>query len=136
MQDLNLSEAVAHPLARYRNHLEFNGYVVEEGDGVILCRHPRKPNLIVTDFDSRGVSVATVYNCDPDVKRLHLLEYLNELNAEFLFMKAYVDEENCLLLETFFEGAYDRTNFSILLENIEYDMARFFEHKLTEAYVE
>ncbi|MBL1175005.1 hypothetical protein [Pantanalinema sp. GBBB05] len=136
MQDINISEAVAHPLALYRNHLEFNGYSVEEREGVILCRHPRKPNLIVTDFASRGVSVATVYNCDPTVKRLHLLEYLNELNTEFVFMKAYVDEENSLMLETFFEGDYDRTNFSILLENIEYDIAQFFGHKLTEAYLE
>ncbi len=32
MQDVDLQSAVAHPLAKYRNHLEFAGYKIEEGE--------------------------------------------------------------------------------------------------------
>lgn len=54
-------------------------------------------------------------------------------------MKAYIDEgeeENDLIMETFFEGNYDRTNFSLLLENIEYDMNIFTQNELTQQYLQ
>ncbi|MEA5599074.1 hypothetical protein [Rivularia sp. UHCC 0363] len=51
-------------------------------------------------------------------------------------MKAYLTDEGLMRIETFFEGDYDRTNFSILLENIDFDMNTFFEHDLTEAYLQ
>lgn len=137
MSELNISQSVAHSLARYRNHLEFNGYHVEEDDELLFCRHPRKHNLMIRNIDSRGVLIRTIYSSEPDIKRIHLLEYVNELNSEFIFMKAYIyGEENDLFLETFSEGEYDRTNFSIMLENIEYDMEVLINHKLTKDYLQ
>jgi hypothetical protein len=136
MQDLGISDTVAHPLAYYRNHLEFNGYHVEEDDETILGRHPRKANLIVRQILGRGVLVSTIYAVEPDTKRMHLLEYVNDLNTVFLFMKAYVGQDNDLFLETFLEGDYDRTNFSILLDNIEYDVDTFYKNELTKEYLQ
>ncbi|UKO97684.1 DNA mismatch repair protein [Nostoc sp. UHCC 0870] len=137
MSELNISESVAHALARYRNHLEFNGYHVEEDDELIFCRHPRKHNLMIRYIDGRGVLIRTIYSCELNVKRIHLLEYVNELNSEFLFMKAYIyGDENDLFLETFAEGEYDRTNFSIMLDNIEYDMDILINHKLTKDFLQ
>jgi hypothetical protein len=52
-------------------------------------------------------------------------------------MKAYIyGDENDLFLETFAEGEYDRTNFSIMLDNIEYDMDILINHKLTKDFLQ
>ena len=137
MSELNTSESLAHSLARYRNHLEFNGYHVEEDEELLFCRHPRKHNLMLRHIDGRGVLIRTIYSSETNIKRINLLEYVNELNSEFLFMKAYIyGEENDLYLETFSEGEYDRTNFSIMLENIEYDMDVLVHHQLTKDYLQ
>lgn len=77
-----------------------------------------------------------IYGCKSNIKKINLLEYMNTLNSEFVFMKAYVDEENTLMMETFLEGTYDRTNFSLLLDNIEHDMGTFGENEFTKQYLE
>lgn len=136
MTDLSLGEETAHPLALFRNHLEFNGYRVEEGDATLYGHHPRKPNLILKPIGERGVLVSAIYSCADGIARINLLEYINELNRDFLFMKAFVDSESDLILETFFEGDYDRTNFSILMENIEYDMNILRNNELTERFLQ
>lgn len=136
MEDLNISNAEVHPLVLYRNHLEFNGYRVQESDSELICIHSRKPNLIVKPISDRGVLVSTLYTFNEDISRIEVLEYTNQLNSEFIFMKAFVDEENNLIMDTFFEGEYDRTNFSILLDNIEYDMANFRDNPSTKEYLE
>ena len=84
----------------------------------------------------RGVLVSANYGVKGNTKRTSFLEFTNSLNAEFLFMKAYLNDEGLMRLETFFEGDYDRTNFSILLENIDFDMNIFFGNDLTEVYIE
>ncbi|MGD1907536.1 MAG: YbjN domain-containing protein [Leptolyngbyaceae cyanobacterium] len=134
MSDFNISDATAHPLARYRNHLEFLGYRVEEGETDLVGRHTRKPNLMVRPISDRGVLVSTIYSFTTGLNRLEILEYVNDLNGSLVFMKAYVDDELDLVMETFFEGEYDRNNFSILLDNVEYDMRIFFNIDLTRQY--
>ena len=138
MQNISISDATGHPLAKYRNHLEFNGYNVEEGEDMLVCRHPRKANFLIRDIPSRGVLVSAIYSFEGIIDRINLLEYVNKLNVDFLFMKAYLqedEEEINLFIDTFFEGQYDRTNFSLLLENIEHDIDILFENELTEAYL-
>ena len=137
MQDFDLQNAVAHSLAKYRNHLEFTGYKIEdEGEDWLFSRHPRKVNLWLKKLEDRGVLVSTTYGVKENIRRTNFLEYANSLNAEFLFMKAYLNDDGLMRLETFFEGDYDRTNFSILLENIDFDMNIFFKSELTEAYLQ
>jgi hypothetical protein len=80
--------------------------------------------------------VSIVYSFEPDLDRLDLLEYVNELNLYFTFLKAYLDEDDDLILETFFEGEYDRTNFSIMLDNIEYDTDVLLDNELTQDYLQ
>ena len=135
MSDLDLNEATSHPLAKYRNHLEFYGYRVQEIENRLYCRHTRKSNLILNPISDRGVLISIVYSFEPELERLEILEYVNELNGYFTFMKAYIDEENDLILETFFEGEYDRTNFSILLDNIEYDTEILMKNEWTQDYL-
>jgi hypothetical protein len=128
---------VTHPLAKYRNHLEFNGYKIEEEEeNWLLSRHSRKFDLYLKKIEERGVLVSTAYHIQENISKVNLLEFANDLNAEFLFMKAYLSDDGVMMIETFFEGDYDRTNFSILLDNIEFDMNTFFQHDLTEAYLQ
>lgn len=138
MQNMNIQDTTVHPLAKYRNHLEFNGYHVEEDDDLLFCRHSRKANLILRSISDRGVLVSTLYSCEANIQMVNLLTYVNGLNADFLFIKAYIneEEERSLVIETFFEGNYDRTNFSILLDNFEYDMNIFYQNELTEEYLQ
>ncbi|WP_235112829.1 hypothetical protein [Acaryochloris sp. 'Moss Beach'] len=103
MQDINLQSSVAHALAKYRNHLEFTGYTVEDaGEDGLLSRHPRKSNLYLKQVGNRGVLVSIIYGAEENVRRSNFLEFLNSLNAEFLFMKAYLNDNGSLRLETFF----------------------------------
>lgn len=128
---------VSHSLAKYRNHLEFNGYRVDdEEEDFLFSRHPRKVNLCLKKIADRGVLISTLYNIEETASRAELLEYANALNTEFLFMKAYLDDEGLMHFETFFEGDYDRTNFSLLLENIEFDINLLSKNELTEAYLQ
>jgi hypothetical protein len=39
-------------------------------------------------------------------------------------------------METFFEGEYDRSNFSLLLENLEYDISVFSQNMLTPEFLQ
>lgn len=136
MNNLNISETTAHPLALYKNHLEFNGYqVIEKEAESLLCTHRRKMNLILHDFRDRGVLIMSIFSGDRTINRSKLLAYINELNSEFFFIKAHLDEENDLILRTFFAGEYDRINFSILLDNIEYDEHTLLNHELTSFYL-
>ncbi|MBH8572900.1 DNA mismatch repair protein [Nostocaceae cyanobacterium CENA369] len=133
----NIGDYLAHPLVRYRNHLEFNGYQVQEDNDLLLCRHPRKHNLLVKHIPHRGVLIRALYSSKPNIHKMSLLEYVNELNSEFMFMKAYIhNPENNLFIETFSEGEYDRIIFSILLDNLEYDMELFSNHQLTREYLQ
>ncbi|MGQ9866370.1 MAG: DNA mismatch repair protein [Pseudanabaenaceae cyanobacterium] len=131
------SESVAHSLALYRNHLEFYGYQVEEEEeDILLCRHRRKPNLILRAIDQRGVLVSTVYGLQ-NRTRLETLEWVNDLNADFIFLKAWINwEESSLQLETFSEGEYNRSNFALLLDNVEYDLQRLFHDDQVSQYLQ
>ena len=75
------------------------------------------------------------YSFNPEIKRIERLEYANTLNSEFVFMKVYLDEDD-LMIEVFSEGEYDKENFSILLDNIEHDLATLNENELTEKYLQ
>ncbi|MDJ0726641.1 MAG: hypothetical protein QNJ38_16160 [Prochloraceae cyanobacterium] len=135
MNYLNISETTAHPLALYKNHLEFNGYqVTEEGDN-LFCTHRRKMNLVLHNWYDRGVLVMSIFSCDRNVSKIELLEYINELNSSFLFMTAYLSDERDLILQTFFDGDYDRTDFSILLDNIAFDEDIFCENESSKTYI-
>ncbi|AFY59555.1 YbjN domain-containing protein [Synechococcus sp. PCC 6312] len=137
MRNIESDSPTAHPLAKFINHLEFAGYrVQEQGEDWVLNLHPRKTNLFLKQIDNRGILVSTIYGAKQNIGRPDLLEFINSLNAQLLFMKLYLTDEDLIRLETFFEGDYDRTNFSILLENIDLDMQTFLSHELLHSYVE
>lgn len=136
MEDV-ITEATTHPLVYYRNQLEFNGYRVEEDGTGIIARHPRKAPIQIRPLASRGgVLAAVFYTPYPTVERTQLLEYANDLNTDFVSLKAYLTEAHTLFMEAFLEGEYDKTNFSVFLENIDKDMVFFWQHELTLTYLQ
>lgn len=124
---------VSHSLERYKNHLEFLGYIAEEdGESSIFAKHHRKDNLWVLKFGCDiGILARLTYvfpsrfNSDPVL----LYIYANDLNNQFYFLRACVssfsDGGYYLRLESVLEGDYDRRNFSIFLDNIERDLDVF-----------
>jgi uncharacterized protein YyaL (SSP411 family) len=69
--------------------------------------------------------------------RIDVLEYVNDLNTDFVFMKAYLTPDGeKIYIETFCEGEYDKTVFSILLENIESDREIFNNHQRTLEFLQ
>lgn len=132
MNGINTDD-VAHPLARYSNHLKFNGYHIEENENVLYCLHHKRPSFIVKYVPNLGIFISTFEDLKANIERIRFLEYVNDLNSSFLVMRAYIDHSH-LKMATFLEDDYNMTRFSNLLDNIEYDMEVFMEHELTEEY--
>ncbi|WP_017302411.1 YbjN domain-containing protein [Nodosilinea nodulosa] len=138
--DSNTEIQVSHVLDRYKNHLEFIGYLVEEdGETSIFAKHHRKENLRILKFGGDiGVLARLTYafparfNLDP----IPLYIYANDLNNQFYFMKACVSSFTeggyFLCMDSVLEGGYDRRNFSIFLDNIERDLNVFNDYIKTK----
>lgn len=128
-----------HPLDRYRNHLEFLGYTIEEdSDASIFAKHHRKENLWILKFASDiGILARITYAFPPrfNLNPSPLYVYANDLNIQFYFMKAcvleFADGGYFIRLESFLEGGYDRRNFSIFLDNLERDLGIFRDYLKT-----
>jgi hypothetical protein len=75
----SVNDATSHPLAKHRNHLEFNGYRIEEMEDSIICFHPRKSNLFLKMVSGRGVLANITYSFKQHVGRLSILEYIVEV---------------------------------------------------------
>jgi hypothetical protein len=134
--DKNIDLATAHALDKYKNHLEFLGYLVEEQNEVsISAKHQRRETLHITKFGGDiGVQARIVFafpnrfRSDP----IPLYVYANDLNMQFYFMKASVRPFSeggfYICMDSVLEGSYDRKNFSIFLDNIEHDMHAFNDY--------
>lgn len=136
MHNINL-DTVVHPLAKYRNHLEFNGYRVEESDDSLYCDHHSKPAFCVEYYpNTKEIRIYSAHDFKSNIQREPLLEYVNDLNSAFKVMRAYIYADG-LVIEIFLEDDYDRMKFSIFLEKIQNDIIKiFWQHELTHEYVE
>lgn len=94
----------------------------------------RKVHLSLKHVGGQGVFVSTHCLVKADVEKVPLLEYINVLNIEFLFMKAYMAQEGMVELALFSKGLHDQAKTLLLLEDIYFDMHTFMEHELTDAY--
>ena len=128
-----------HTLEHYKNHCEFLGYSVEEdGEYSIICTHQRRDRLrFILLNHGIGVMVQVWYMVPERASRdnLFLYSYANEINYIFTFMKICIrgieDGKPFIMLTSVIEGAYDRKNFAIFLENINEDMNQFHAHPKT-----
>jgi hypothetical protein len=128
-----------HALEHYKNHCEFLGYSVEEDtEFSILCRHPRKDSLRLVLLNYGVGVLAQTFARLPertasDPAALHA--YANELNHMLLFMKACIcnieERDPFVMLTSVLEGAYDRKNLAIFLDNINQEMDQFYSYPKT-----
>lgn len=139
MSNLTSDFETTHVLEHYKNHLEFLGYSIETNDEYSLdCIHPRRVYLHLIKLSREvGVLVRTYYNFSKHLAQepMLLYQYANELNSQFLFMRAWVyateEDSYCLFIDSVLEGSYDRKNFSIFLDNIEHDIRIFHTYPKT-----
>lgn len=131
--------STTHALEYYKNHCEFLGYSVEEEDEFsIACHHPRKDLLrLILLKQNAGVLAQIGYSLPERFQNdlISLYMYANELNRLLLFMKVHIDsnenEPPIVILSSVLEGEYSRKNFAIFLDNIYYDMSKFYSYPKT-----
>jgi hypothetical protein len=115
------------------------GCTIEINDEYSLgCIHPRRAYLHLIKLSKEvGILVRTYYNFPKHFAHepMLLYQYANELNSQFLSMRAWVctteEDSYCLFIDSVLEGSYDRKNFSIFLDNTEHDMRVFHTYPKT-----
>lgn len=141
MTEERLSEiSTVHVLEHYKNHCRFLGYSIEEMDeSSIMCRHPRKDSIQVDHLKHcAGVSVNLIQRF-PKYAEYNfplLFEYVNHLNSQFIFLKAFVLDEDdglppMIHLSSVCEGEYNQKIFSIFMDNFECDFEVYKYHPKT-----
>jgi hypothetical protein len=129
-----------HSLEKYKNHLQFLGYSLQElDDNTLVCRHTRRDSMrLIKLANNIGVLATINYRLpqkhDDDLEKLLL--YINDLNRCFVFVKTYVnrgsDDNLYIAIESVLEGEYDQKNFSIFMDNIADDMLKFINNQQTK----
>jgi hypothetical protein len=118
------------------NHLQFLGYDVVKEEKIIRAKHPKKPNMAARVF-SDGVLHTSYWGTNDYAKRNRqgLLEYLNGLNLGASVARYYVDKDNDLVIESWYMGGYERTNYGRFLELCDGDFEKFLKVAETESYL-
>lgn len=141
MTEEHFSEiATAHVLEHYKNHCRYLGYSIEESDEItIMCRHPRKESLQITQLEKCAGVSASLAMLLP--KYAHhdlplLFEFANFINSQFTFLKAHIIVEDngfppMVHLTSVCEGEYSQKIFSTFMDNFEHDLALYKYHPKT-----
>jgi phage gp46-like protein len=110
------------------SHLQFLGYDVSKEEKFIRARHSKKPNLIVRVF-SDGALHTSIWGTSDYAKgnRLALLEYVNALNQGAAIARYYADKDIDLIVESWYSGDYDRTNYARFLELCDSDFEKLIK---------
>jgi len=101
----------------YKDHLEFLGYAVEEGESSLIARHDKNYNISVRSYNG-GVLVVTFFGTTDRAEsdRIGFLEFLNAMNESAVAARYYEDDEGDVVVEAWFPGDYDRSRFGVFLE--------------------
>ncbi len=100
-----------------KTHLEYLGYEVTLHDGALTARHQRNLNISMKPY-ADGLLVTSIFGLSESGKanRLGLYKLVNELNATAAASRFYVDQDDDLLVEGYFPGAYDRARFATFID--------------------
>jgi hypothetical protein len=102
----------------YRQHFEFLGYTVEDGEKSLFAKHPDRLDVSIRSFNG-GVLIVTIFGTTARAKkdRPGFLTFLNAMNTDAVVGRYYVDDEDDVIIEGWYPGTYDRTRFGLFLDN-------------------
>jgi len=118
---LLVSPALAGPFAgsdAYKEHFEFLGYSVQDGETSLIAKHDTYYNVSVKPYKG-GMLVVTFFGTTDKAKndRVGFFQFLNGMNAEAVAARYYEDSDGDVIVEGWYPGDYDRTRFGVFLEN-------------------
>ena len=114
-----------------KNHAQFLGYKVEEIDSNILSLTPENADrlwwwwLVRRDH---GVLARRIMNpAAPGASRIDMLEFVNAVNclceAVCITLEVGKNGETQIFAQSFLEGQYNRSNFTIFMERINQELS-------------
>lgn len=118
------------------NHLQFLGYEVKQEESYVRARHPQKPNILVKVMTG-GILHTSIWGSSDDAKRNRqaFLEWINQLNQGAQVVRYYADKDVDLIVEGWYTGGYDRTNYGRYLELSDLDFQRFVKTPETNRFI-
>ncbi|MBN1423440.1 hypothetical protein JXA88_02685 [Candidatus Fermentibacteria bacterium] len=128
-----LSAAPPEEAAEVTAHLEFFGYEVTPTDEVLRAVHASNLNIAVKAHRGGMLLLSFLGSKTPaEENRAQLLEFANDLNVNASVSRSYIDKDGDLALEAWFPGTYDKTRFSLFLEEWHRDtiMQRMFQDRI------
>ena len=117
---LLVSPALAAPFAGsddYKEHLEFLGYQVQDGETSLIGKHDKYYNISVKPYNG-GILVITFFGTTDKAKNdpVGFYRFLNGMNADAVAARYYEDNEGDVIVEGWYPGDYDRARFSTFLD--------------------
>jgi len=135
MQAIHFSSPIGSCVGSFCKDFEFTLYRMGERSGdQIIGQQSRPVQFSFKNVGERGVFVSTHCFVKAHVEKACLLEFINVLNIEFLFLKAYIAQERVVEIALFSKGFHDQAKTLLLLEDIYFDMNTFMVHELTNCY--
>ncbi len=111
---------------RFREHLSFLGYAVEEqaDNDQLVARHDSHANVVMRSFGG-GVLLQSFYTMKRDREGLRAtaLELINRFNEKAKLTRFYIDKDGDLAIEALFLIEYDREDFGLFMETYNDDIA-------------
>jgi hypothetical protein len=107
-------------------HLSFLGYDVSQDDERLIAKHAKNQNLIIRKL-SGGLLLTSHYSANAKGKqhRTELLNLVNQLNEKSIAARYYIDSDLDLIIERYYQGGYDKTNFGLFLDTLNDDQKTF-----------
>lgn len=117
---LLVSPALAGPFPGsddYKEHLEFLGYQVSDGETSLIGKHDKYYNISVKPYDG-GMLVVTFFGTTDKAKSdpVGFFRFLNSMNVDAVAARYYQDNEGDVIVEGWYPGDYDRTRFGVFLD--------------------
>lgn len=110
-------------------HLSFLGYEVSQDKDRLFAKHAKHQNLMLRKL-SGGLLLTSHYsaNAKGKLQYTELLKLANRLNEQSIVARYYIDSDIDLVIERYYQGGYDKTNFGLFLETVHDDQKTFQKH--------
>jgi len=115
-------------------HLKFLGYEITKDGDRLKAKHPKYFNLAIRKYKG-GMLFTTYLGASSNAKRNRpaFLELVNSLNNDATVSRAYLDKDGDLTMEAWYPGSYQKTAFSLFMDEWSKDTAEQLQKKADEA---